>query len=193
MSPSAWVRSIGTIVYLAGLLVQSRAWPCWRCAHRCEFGKVYFSGWIPLVALMVYVITFSTGFGPIPWLMMGEIFPGRIRGAAASIATAFNWACTFIVTKSFMDLQVSPIALTVGFIKLIQSKGRERANLLNCVTTLADATVTNFANPINFFVTTYDNVGDLHVVGWGEGPWALVTPVKAIMVWVGFYKKVNQW
>ena len=64
-------------------------------------------GWIPLVALMTYVTSFSAGFGPIPWLMMGEIFPGRIRGAAASIATAFNWTCTFIVTKSFMDLQVS--------------------------------------------------------------------------------------
>ena len=56
---------------------------------------------------MTYVTSFSAGFGPIPWLMMGEIFPGRIRGAAASIATAFNWTCTFIVTKSFMDLQVS--------------------------------------------------------------------------------------
>ena len=63
-------------------------------------------GWIPLVALMVYVVSFSIGFGPIPWLMMGELFPSRIRGAAASIATAFNWTCTFIVTKSFMDLQV---------------------------------------------------------------------------------------
>jgi hypothetical protein len=68
--------------------------------------NVYFSGWIPMVSLMIYVISFSTGFGPIPWLMMGEIFPGRIRGPAASIATAFNWTCTFIVTKSFMDLQV---------------------------------------------------------------------------------------
>jgi hypothetical protein len=26
------------------------------------------------------VVSFSTGFGPIPWLMMGEIFPSRIRG-----------------------------------------------------------------------------------------------------------------
>ena len=58
------------------------------------------------MALMVYVVSFSTGFGPIPWLMMGEIFPSRIRGAAASMATAFNWACTFLVTKTFMDLQV---------------------------------------------------------------------------------------
>jgi len=64
-------------------------------------------GWVPLVALMVYVVCFSVGFGPIPWLMMGEVFPARIRGAAASLATAFNWACTFLVTKTFMDLQMS--------------------------------------------------------------------------------------
>ncbi len=63
-------------------------------------------GYIPLIALVVYVVCFSVGFGPIPWLMMGEVFPARIRGAAASLATAFNWACTFIVTKTFMDLQV---------------------------------------------------------------------------------------
>ena len=56
---------------------------------------------------MVYVISFSIGFGPIPWLMMGEIFPSRIRGAAASISTAFNWSCTFVVTKTYHDLQSS--------------------------------------------------------------------------------------
>merc|ERR1719471_1046608 len=62
-------------------------------------------GWIPLMALMIYVVSFSLGFGPIPWLMMGEVFPSRIRGAAASIATALNWAFTFVVTKTFMDMQ----------------------------------------------------------------------------------------
>lgn len=36
--------------------------------------------------------------------MMGEILPGKIRGSAASVATAFNWACTFIVTKTFADI-----------------------------------------------------------------------------------------
>lgn len=63
-------------------------------------------GSIPLIALMLYVVSFSVGFGPIPWLMMGEIFPSRIRGPAASLSTAFNWACTFIVTKTFMTLKV---------------------------------------------------------------------------------------
>lgn len=37
-------------------------------------------------------------------LMMGEILPGKIRGSAASVATAFNWACTFVVTKTFADI-----------------------------------------------------------------------------------------
>ncbi|XP_026826777.1 facilitated trehalose transporter Tret1 isoform X2 [Ooceraea biroi] len=61
-------------------------------------------GWLPLVSLIVYVIGFSLGFGPIPWLMMGEILPAKIRGVAASIATGFNWTCTFIVTKTFQDV-----------------------------------------------------------------------------------------
>lgn len=50
------------------------------------------------------MLGFSLGFGPIPWLMMGEILPGKIRGSAASVATAFNWSCTFIVTKTFADI-----------------------------------------------------------------------------------------
>lgn len=61
-------------------------------------------GWLPLAAFVIYVLGFSLGFGPIPWLMMGEILPGKIRGSAASVATAFNWLCTFIVTKTFSDI-----------------------------------------------------------------------------------------
>uniref|UniRef100_A0A2M4A4U2 Facilitated trehalose transporter Tret1 n=1 Tax=Anopheles triannulatus TaxID=58253 RepID=A0A2M4A4U2_9DIPT len=61
-------------------------------------------GWLPLAAFVVFVLGFSLGFGPIPWLMMGEILPGKIRGSAASVATAFNWSCTFVVTKTFADI-----------------------------------------------------------------------------------------
>ncbi|KAL1465303.1 hypothetical protein WDU94_004886 [Cyamophila willieti] len=61
-------------------------------------------GWLPLLSFVIYVIGFSIGFGSIPWLMMGEILPAKIRGSAASLATAFNWTCTFIVTKTFVDL-----------------------------------------------------------------------------------------
>ncbi|CAG9581336.1 unnamed protein product [Danaus chrysippus] len=61
-------------------------------------------GWLPLASLVIYVLGFSIGFGPIPWLMLGEILPSRIRGTAASLATGFNWTCTFIVTKSFSNI-----------------------------------------------------------------------------------------
>ncbi|XKL62683.1 hypothetical protein PGB90_002516 [Kerria lacca] len=62
-------------------------------------------GWIPLLSFVTFVLGFSAGFGPIPWLMMGEILPARIRGSAASLATAFNWSCTFVVTKTFSNLK----------------------------------------------------------------------------------------
>jgi len=61
-------------------------------------------GWLPLSCFVIYILGFSLGFGPIPWLMMGEILPAKIRGSAASVATAFNWSCTFVVTKTFQDL-----------------------------------------------------------------------------------------
>lgn len=61
-------------------------------------------GWLPLIASVIYVLGFSLGFGPVPWLMMGEILPSKIRGPAASVSTAFNWTCTFAVTKAFLPL-----------------------------------------------------------------------------------------
>lgn len=61
-------------------------------------------GWLPLLSFVVYTLGFSLGYGPVPWLMMGEILPSRIRGPAASVSTAFNWTCTFAVTKTFLLL-----------------------------------------------------------------------------------------
>lgn len=42
---------------------------------------------VPLLALMIYVVSFSLGWGPIPWLLMGELLPTRTRGLTASIVT----------------------------------------------------------------------------------------------------------
>jgi len=36
--------------------------------------------WLPLTSLMVYVVSFSLGFGPIPWLYMGEVLPSQVKG-----------------------------------------------------------------------------------------------------------------
>lgn len=57
--------------------------------------------WIPLVCLVLYIMSFSVGFGPVPWLMMGEILPVEVRGAGGSFVTCANFGSAFIVTKTF--------------------------------------------------------------------------------------------
>lgn len=58
-------------------------------------------GWIPLVCLVLFIISFSLGFGPIPWMMMAELFPVEYRGSASGVAVIFNWSLVFIVTLCF--------------------------------------------------------------------------------------------
>ena len=59
---------------------------------------------IPVVSLSVFIFSFSIGFGPIPWLMMSELFSPKVRGMASSLATLFNWSLAFCVTKFFADM-----------------------------------------------------------------------------------------
>ncbi|XP_072022520.1 solute carrier family 2, facilitated glucose transporter member 8-like [Amphiura filiformis] len=61
--------------------------------------------WLSLTSMVVYIVSFSLGWGPIPWLLMSEIFPSKARGAASAIATASNWIFAFAVTKSFLVLK----------------------------------------------------------------------------------------
>ena len=57
-----------------------------------------------MVSVVIYIFCFSLGLGAVPWLMMSEIFPVRIRGLASSFATLFNWTCSFIVTETFNSM-----------------------------------------------------------------------------------------
>lgn len=61
-------------------------------------------GLLPLLSVVVFIIVFSIGFGPIPWMMTGELFSSEIKGVATGIAVALNWLLTFVVTKSFQSL-----------------------------------------------------------------------------------------
>ncbi|XP_032663444.1 facilitated trehalose transporter Tret1-like isoform X2 [Odontomachus brunneus] len=56
------------------------------------------------INLIVYMIGYLIGFGPIPWLIMGEILPAKTRSSTASIVTSFNWMCNFIVAKTFKNV-----------------------------------------------------------------------------------------
>ncbi|XP_059140781.1 proton myo-inositol cotransporter-like, partial [Physella acuta] len=51
--------------------------------------------------LMLFVLGFAPGAGPMPWTINAEIYPMWCRGVANSLATTCNWVCNSIVTASF--------------------------------------------------------------------------------------------
>ncbi|XP_066466892.1 solute carrier family 2, facilitated glucose transporter member 8 [Tiliqua scincoides] len=60
--------------------------------------------WLALLSLSLFIMGFALGWGPIPWLVMSEIFPLRARGAASGACVLTNWLMAFLVTKEFHDL-----------------------------------------------------------------------------------------
>ena len=70
----------------------------------------YFDGFpssITLISLCLFITGFSFGLGPIPWLIMSEIFPTKVRGVASGVATQVNWLCAFIVIKFYDNMETS--------------------------------------------------------------------------------------
>ena len=61
-------------------------------------------GWLPLTSVCLFIIVFSLGYGPIPWMMVGELFAPQIKGFASSLSCVLNWILAFIVTKFYSDL-----------------------------------------------------------------------------------------
>lgn len=59
------------------------------------------SGTLALVAANLYIVGFGISWGPVMWVLLGEIFPNQIRGAALSVAGLVQWAANFVVTISF--------------------------------------------------------------------------------------------
>ena len=57
---------------------------------------------IALISLPLYVLFFSAGAGPVPWLLYNEVFPTRIRAKAVSLCTATNYFSNAIVGSAFL-------------------------------------------------------------------------------------------
>ncbi|KAK6640626.1 hypothetical protein RUM44_012322 [Polyplax serrata] len=55
--------------------------------------------WLPLLCLCLFMIMFSIGWGPVAWMMLGEIFDTEIKSVASSFCCATNWIATFLVTR----------------------------------------------------------------------------------------------
>lgn len=56
-------------------------------------------GFLPILSLVVFIVTYCVGLGPLPWAVMGELFPIEVKAIASPIATAFCWFLSFLVTR----------------------------------------------------------------------------------------------
>ena len=59
---------------------------------------------VTAVSLLIYSASFMFSWGPICWVLIAEIFPNTIRGAAVAIAVAFQWIFNFIVSSTFVPM-----------------------------------------------------------------------------------------
>jgi len=57
-----------------------------------------------LTAANLYIVAFAMSWGPVMWVLLGEMFPNRMRGAALAVSGAANWVTNFAVTVTFLPL-----------------------------------------------------------------------------------------
>jgi len=72
------------------------------------------SGLIALVAANLYVFCFGFSWGPVVWVMLGEMFNNRIRGVALSVAAAAQWIANFVVSTTFPPLKDVGLGFAYG-------------------------------------------------------------------------------
>jgi MFS transporter, SP family, sugar:H+ symporter len=59
------------------------------------------AGFTALIAANLYVIFFNFSWGPVMWVMLGEMFPNQMRGSALAVAGLAQWGANYLVVQSF--------------------------------------------------------------------------------------------
>ena len=102
-------------------------------------------GWLPVLALVSFILFYCFGFGPLPYTMMGEMFAPEIKSLACSITVSASWLVDFGITKSFLPIDyhvgrygnfwIFAVFCVFGFIftsrKVFETKGLSLAEIQN--------------------------------------------------------------
>lgn len=73
------------------------------------------AGPIALVAANAFVVFFGMSWGPVVWVLLGEMFNNRIRASAIAVAAAAQWLANFAVSTTFPALSEVGLGLAYGF------------------------------------------------------------------------------
>ncbi|NKJ44112.1 MULTISPECIES: sugar porter family MFS transporter [unclassified Novosphingobium] len=94
------------------------AWAFSTAVHGADGGVSLpgHNGVIALFAANAYVVFFNMSWGPIMWVMLGEMFPNQIRGSGLAVSGFAQWIANAAISVSFPALVVSPgLAITYSF------------------------------------------------------------------------------
>ncbi len=71
-------------------------------------------GMTALVAANAYVVFFGLSWGPMVWVLLGEMFPNRIRAIALAVAASAQWIANFLITATFPSLAGIGLSFAYG-------------------------------------------------------------------------------
>ena len=80
-----------------------------------QLGSV--AGPVALIAANLFVVAFGMSWGPVVWVLLGEMFSNRIRAAALGLAAAGQWAANWLITVTFPGLR-NVLGIAYGFYAL---------------------------------------------------------------------------
>jgi SP family facilitated glucose transporter-like MFS transporter 1 len=63
--------------------------------------SIEFVSFLSIIFVLLFVISFATGPGSIPWFYVNEMFPPNLRGVASTCAVTVNWICCILVATLF--------------------------------------------------------------------------------------------
>lgn len=55
--------------------------------------------WLPVASLIIFIVTYCVGWGPLPWAIMGEMFDPNVKAKASGITVSVCWFLAFLLTK----------------------------------------------------------------------------------------------
>jgi SP family sugar:H+ symporter-like MFS transporter len=73
---------------------------------------------VALIAANAYVVFFGMSWGPMVWVLLGEMFPNRIRAIALAVAASAQWLANFAITSSFPALSEVGLSFAYGLYAL---------------------------------------------------------------------------
>lgn len=71
------------------------------CVSFCFEMEANYSEWVPLLYICIYIAAFSLGFGPLPWIIIGEIFSNEVRTRRRETTAASYISARFVYVTRF--------------------------------------------------------------------------------------------